>query len=96
MKTTPDRLKRRRIRVAQAIFAGAAVSASLTLLTAAGPAVGETLGSGGIGGIADDPADPGWNPPVDPGSTFPTNPGWSSQSDPGWNADPGWDFQPSP
>jgi hypothetical protein len=98
----------RPIRVAQVIFAGAATIATLALFNAMRPAVAETAsgsvhlvdqatGLPGEGGSAkDDPSDPGWNPPVDPGPSFPTNPGWSSQSDPGWNADPGWDFQPSP
>jgi hypothetical protein len=86
--------------MAQVIFAGAATVASLTLLTGARSGVAEAAPSapatGLFGSVKDDPSDPGWNPPVDPSPSFPTNPGWSSQSDPGWNADPGWDFQPSP
>lgn len=93
---------RRPIRAAQVIFAGAATIAALALFSAARPGVAEAgVASGSVrladrGSAKDDPSDPGWNPPVDPGPSFPTNPGWSSQSDPGWNADPGWDFQPSP
>jgi hypothetical protein len=96
---SPDK-PRRRIRLAQVMLAGAAAISALALLTAVRPATAESVAAStspaSVGGFADDPSDPGWNPPVDPGSTFPTNPGWSSQTDPGWNADPGWDFQPSP
>ena len=90
--------RRRQIRVAQVIFAGAATAATLALFNVAPSGGAQTdVASGSVrlvdqathgGFAADDPSNPGWNPP--------TNPGPPSQPDPGWNADPGWNFQPAP
>ena len=85
----------------QVVFAGAATIATLALVGAARSGAGETVAASGpahsvgFGGFAaDDPSNPGYTPP-DPGySPPPVNN--QSQPDPGWNADPGWDFQPSP
>jgi hypothetical protein len=86
--------RRRRVRLIQAAFAGAATIATLALVggarsdagaTVAAPGPAHSVGYGGF--AADDPSNPGYTPP-------PVN--TQSQPDPGWNADPGWDFQPSP
>jgi hypothetical protein len=89
--------RRRQIRIAQLIFAGAATIATLALFNVVRPDGAESVATSGsahlvdqasYGGFAaDDPSNPGWNPPPAP---------QQSQPDPGWNADPGWDFQPSP
>jgi hypothetical protein len=89
--------RRRQIRIAQLIFAGAATIATLALFNVVQPDGAESVAASGsvhlvdqasYGGFAaDDPSNPGWNPPPEP---------QQSQPDPGWNADPGWDFQPSP
>ncbi|WP_172830431.1 hypothetical protein [Mycobacterium asiaticum] len=82
--------RRRRRRTLAVLLAGSATAVTLSLCSAGPTAqVDEAAPVVGNGGFAlDDPQpDPNANPP---------DPGWSSQSDPGWNADPGWDFQPSP
>jgi hypothetical protein len=104
---TPD-ARRRRACLRQIVLAGAATIATLALVGTARSGAGETIAASGpahsvgFGGFAaDDPSNPGYSPPS-PGYT-PPDPGYSpppvntqSQPDPGWNADPGWDFQPSP
>ncbi|MGA7054952.1 MAG: hypothetical protein WBZ37_27525 [Mycobacterium sp.] len=107
-ETSSVAARRRQHRVMQVIFAGAATVATLALADQATELPAQTTALSGLQfpqaapnvagdrGFAADPSDPGWNPQPDPGVTSQPNPGWSSQSDPGWNADPGWDFQPSP
>ena len=119
MKTTIEHHKhevnfanegRRRIVLAQVVFAGAATIATLALLTAVRPAVAETVVTsssvrltGQATGLSAPATAPGLageggfaEDPSDPGWSPPTDPGSSFPTNPGWGSqpDPGWNADP--
>jgi hypothetical protein len=94
---------RRRIRLAQAIFIGAATIATFALFSAAHPGVAQpAVASGSVRllGQATGLSVPAVSGPAGLGgfADDPSDPGWSPPSDPGATAptNPGWSSQPDP